>query len=146
MFYNKFCYPHVIWAAFTSAITHAITPPPLDPHVSVTPTGCSIGLPPVPNGKKKKKKKNRSVAVMCMTSWELSWISFCEVWTKGEGGCSGLSALWVDLLVWRSGATGVIRMQQRSPSPPPAETRTNHDEIVLLLLYESWAVMECVMF
>lgn len=57
MFYNKFCYPHVIWAAFTSAITHAITPPPLDPHVSVTPTGCSIGLPPVPNGKKKKKKE-----------------------------------------------------------------------------------------
>lgn len=56
MLHNNFCYLHnVTRAAFTSeAITHAITPPPLDPRIVVTPAGCDDGLTRVPNewGKK----------------------------------------------------------------------------------------------
>lgn len=85
MFYNKFCYPHVIWAAFTSAITHAITPPPLDPHVSVTPTGCSIGLPPVPNGKKKKKKRTGALLSCVWHHESCHEFHFVKCGPKGKG-------------------------------------------------------------
>lgn len=112
MLYNKFCYPHKCHRSSIYQRSHYschYTAPTWPPRLSDS-RWLRRWAPRSQMGGKKKKKNTRSFVVMCMTSWELSWISFGEVWTKGEGGCWGLSAWWVDLFVWRSGTVGVTRM------------------------------------